>query len=54
MSQLELRSVIPDLREVSLKRLSELGDSALAHSIATYRERIKDNGLPLSSFNSKI
>jgi hypothetical protein len=54
LSQLELRSVIPNLTEVSLDRLSELGDSVLAHSIAMYRERLKDNGLPLSSFNSKI
>jgi FXSXX-COOH protein len=54
LPQLELRSVIPNLTEVSLDRLSELGDSVLAHSIAMYRERLKDNGLPLSSFNSKI
>lgn len=50
----ELGSGIPDLREVSLERLAELGDSVLAHSIALYRQRLRGNGLPLSSFNSSI
>ncbi len=46
----ELNSVIPDLRELSLERLAELGDSVLAHSIALYRQRLKETGVPLSSF----
>jgi FXSXX-COOH protein len=50
----ELNSVIPDLRELPLERLAELGDSVLAHSIALYRERLKETGVPLSSFNSRI
>jgi FXSXX-COOH protein len=50
----ELNSVLPDLRELSLERLAELGDSALAHSIALYRERLKETGLPLSNFNARI
>ena len=50
----ELNSVIPDLRTLSLERLAELGDSALAHSIALYRERLKETGVPLSSFNARI
>jgi FXSXX-COOH protein len=50
----ELNSAIPDLREVPLERLSELGDSVLAHSIALYRQRLKETGVPLSSFNSRI
>ena len=54
LQQQELRSVIPDLRDLPLDRLAELGDSVLAHSIALYRQRLKDNGVPLSSFNSKI
>jgi FXSXX-COOH protein len=54
LQQQELRSTIPDLRDLPLDRLAELGDSVLAHSIALYRQRLKDNGVPLSSFNSRI
>jgi FXSXX-COOH protein len=52
--QQELNSVIPDLRELPLERLAELGDSVLAHSIVLYRQRLKETGVPLSSFNSSI
>ena len=52
--QQELISVIPDLRELPLERLAELGDSVLAHSIALYRQRLKETGVPLSSFNARI
>jgi FXSXX-COOH protein len=54
MQEHELNSAIPDLRELSLERLAELGDSVLAHSIATYRQRLKETGVPLSSFQAKI
>lgn len=54
LQQQELNSVIPDLRTLSLERLAGLGDSALAHSIALYRERLKETGVPLSSFNARI
>ena len=47
----ELNSVIPDLQQLPLERLAELGDSVLAHSIALYRQRLKETGIPLSSFN---
>lgn len=50
----ELNSVIPDLRDLSLERLAELGDSVLARSIALYRERLKETGVPLSAFQAKI
>lgn len=50
----ELNSVIPDLRELSLEQLAQLGDSVLAHSIALYRQRLSETGLPLCSFNSSI
>lgn len=50
----ELNSAIPDLHELPLERLAELGDSVLAHSIALYRQRLKETGVPLSSFNSRI
>ena len=54
LQEQELKSVLPDLRDLPLDRLAELGDSALAHSIALYRERLKENGIPLSSFNARI
>lgn len=49
-----IKTVIPDLRDVSLDQLAELGDTPLAHSIVLYRERLKKNGVPLSSFNARI
>ena len=54
LSRKELESVIPDLRDLPLERLTELGDSVLAHSIALYRQRLKDNAVPLSSFSARI
>jgi hypothetical protein len=49
-----LKTLIPDLRNIPVDRLAELGSSALAHSIALYRERLKENGVPLSSFQARI
>jgi hypothetical protein len=46
---------IPDLRALPLDRLDELGGSALEHSIALYRQRLRDqNSVPLCSFTSRI
>ncbi len=50
----ELRSAIPDLRDLSLDRLAQLGDSVLGQSIALYLQRLEDNGMILSAFNSNI
>jgi hypothetical protein len=51
----ELTSVIPDLQQLSLERLAELGgDSVLANSIALYCRRLKEMGVPLSSFQARI
>jgi FXSXX-COOH protein len=50
----DLKSAIPDLRDLPLDRLAELGGSALAHSIALYRQRLGESGVPLSSFTSGI
>jgi hypothetical protein len=50
----DIRTIIPDLRNIPVDRLSELSSSALADSIALYRERLKENGIPLSSFNARI
>lgn len=47
-------TVVPDLRQFPLDQLADLGGSPLAHSIALYRERLKENGVPLSSFNARI
>jgi hypothetical protein len=52
--QQELNSVIPDLHDLSLERLAELGDSVLAHSIALYRQRLNETGAPLNSFSARI
>lgn len=47
-------TLIPDLRNIPVDRLAELGGAALAHSIALYRRRLKDGKLPLSSFQARI
>ncbi len=52
--QHDQQTQIPDLRNISVDRLAELGSSALAHSIALYRERLRENGIPLSSFQARI
>ena len=52
--QQDLKTQIPDLRNIPVDRLAELGSSALAHSIALYRERLRENGMPLSSFQARI
>lgn len=49
-----LYSAIPDLRDVPLERLAELGDSVLANSIALYLQRLEDNSAPVYRFNSAI
>ena len=47
-------TAIPDLTDIPVDRLAKLGSSALAHSIALYRQRLKENGIPLSSFQARI
>jgi hypothetical protein len=54
MQQQELGSVLPDLREVPLDRLAELGGSALGQSLALYRERLEQNGGVFSNFTANI
>lgn len=54
LQEQDLESVLPDLRELPLEQLAELGDSVLAHSIALYRQRLKENGVPFYSFNARI
>jgi hypothetical protein len=44
----ELGTVIPDLRKIPLARIAALGESVLAHSIALYRRRLKETGVPLA------
>ena len=50
----ELRSIVPDLRDLPLDELGKLGDSVLAHSLALYRQRLEENGILLSNFSAKI
>jgi len=50
----DITTVIPDLNDVPADRLAELGGTALAHSIAAYRDRLKESGIPLSSFQARI
>lgn len=54
MTTQDLKTAVPDLTGIPLDKLAELGDTPLAHSIALYRERLKKNGVPLSSFNARI
>jgi FXSXX-COOH protein len=48
------RSIDPDLRDVSQDQLAQLGDTVLARSFALYRQRLEEDRLPLSAFNSSI
>ena len=50
----ELRAVNPELRDVPLDQLADLGNSVLEHSFALYRQRLEEDGLLLSAFNSSI
>jgi hypothetical protein len=50
----DIDTVIPDLSNISLARLAELGPSVLAKSIARHRERQKDSAHPLNSFQARI
>ena len=47
----DLTTAIPDLRDIPLDRL---GETPLAQSIRLYRQRLRENGVPLSSFNARI
>lgn len=53
-SDKRLETVIPDLRDIPLDRLVEVGDSALGQSIALYKKRLNENAVPLSSFTARI
>ena len=46
--------VIPDLRDIPLDQLAQLGDSVLAHSLSLYRQRLREKGVLLSQFNARI
>ncbi len=50
----DIVTIIPDLRNIPLDRLAELGTSTLVESIMLFRQRVKENGVPLSSFNARI
>ena len=54
MADSDLETVVPDLRDIPADRLAEIGGSALAEAIETYRERMRETGVPLSSFQARI
>lgn len=49
-----LETVIPDLADTGLDQLAESGGSPLAQAVALYRERLREAGVPLSSFTARI
>jgi len=54
MQDQENRAVVLRLRDAPLDRLAGIGESAFAHSIALYFQRLEDNGTLFSAFNSNI
>jgi hypothetical protein len=52
--QQDIKTILPNLKDVTLDQLAELGATPLAHAVALYRERLAKNGVPLSSFNARI
>ena len=50
----DLKTAIPDLRDIPVDRVAELGSSALVHAVALYRERMRESGVTLSSFQARI
>ena len=50
----DVETAIPDLRDIPADKLAALGGTVLADAIATYRERLRESGVPLSSFQARI
>lgn len=48
----DLNTTIPDLSDIPLDKLREIGGSPLAQSVALYRKRLREHGMPLSSFQA--
>lgn len=48
----DLKTIIPDLREIPLAELAKLGGSPLAQSITLYRKRLQDQRVPRNSFQA--
>lgn len=46
-------TVMPDLRDIPADRLAEAAP-ALARAVALYRERLRESGVTLSSFQARI
>ena len=47
----DIETVIPDLSAIPVDKIPS---GALASAIKTYRERMKSEGVPLSSFQARI
>lgn len=54
LHQLQLDADIPDLREMPLDRLAQMGDSVFSNSIAEFLARLEANDVPVYAFNSSI
>ncbi len=52
--QRNLKTDIPDLRDLTLEQLAELSHSGLTQSVALYRERMKETHILVSAFQAKI
>jgi hypothetical protein len=50
----QVQTAIPDLRGIPVDKLADLEGTVLASSIALYRERLKQSGVTLSSFQARI
>jgi hypothetical protein len=50
----DLDTAIPDLTDIPVDQIAAKGGPGLARAIAQYRERLKEGGAPLSSFQARI
>lgn len=52
--QQDLKTRIPDLRDIPADQVAELGSPVLADAIELYRQRLRESGVTLSSFQARI
>jgi hypothetical protein len=49
-----VETVIPDLSAIPVSELGKQGGPGLARAIVEYRKRLRETGVPLSSFQARI
>jgi hypothetical protein len=54
MADADLETVMPDLTDIPADQIAAKGGPGLARAIAQYRERLREGGVPLSSFQARI